>query len=63
MVDLDFEYENKPPFALTNYSVNSVDTGNELGLITGSFSIENAVIGGIPAMSMHNVTPSSAEYL
>jgi RHS repeat-associated protein len=50
-VNLSFDYENTPPFAISNYSVAAVDGSNPLGLINGTFDVTSAITGEIGGIS------------
>lgn len=53
---LSFTYENRPPFALTNYTVAATDTQNPLGIVEGEFNIENDITGGIKKLYQTGTT-------
>lgn len=54
-VNLSFGFENRPPFAMTNYSVKSNGI-NELGIIEGDFSVENDPTGQIAVLREQGLT-------
>lgn len=54
-VNLGFSHENKPPFAMTDYSVHSAKTNNPLGIIEGDFSVENDPSGGLKTLREANL--------
>lgn len=49
-VNLGFSYENKPPFAMTDYTVASAAPENPLEIIEGDFTVENDPSGGLKTL-------------
>jgi RHS repeat-associated protein len=50
-VNLSFDYEDIPPFSITNYSVAAADVTNPLSLIEGNFTVTPHTTGEIGAIS------------
>ncbi|MBL7664003.1 MAG: hypothetical protein JNM93_02630 [Bacteriovoracaceae bacterium] len=61
-MNLTFDYENTPPFAITSYTTESVDSGNPLDLIEGSFVVTPHQTGEIGAISKDSNTLYTKTY-